>query len=1036
MKRSKKNILHTIYGIVTVAVLMVVVFRNYLAEPWLASDVTWENVVYAVTTDEGIMAILDDGGYRITITDANGHVENIIDADYDDGDLPTQISGMALDDNYLYLAESSLSTNGIRATETNISKYTFDGRRVATLMHSDAQEPESHVDNMVATGDSLFVLRNTGHAVQMSVFVDTLCVRRDTISIQGKQIFRARYNQLTQTTDILTIDGCQYTYHDGVTLDYSDALGDNDVCVFDVDRKGQLRYIDQNHHELRKITAPKPETLSAAQSASEKRDTLDDAHEMIRSLNMAAQKPATLLHTNAESLCNTIWHGRQYVCLAGASLESVNLVSLDDDSMTTISSAPYSTQHLALRYATILSLLVLIVALLWLLAVGAYKLVNGIRHAEERHRMVSDDAPIGIYDLYCSKGLYIILGFLICGVTVFSMYFNKEVELRKQYMQSVASYISSVSEESGMGEHILNIHDAEDSDSKDYGELESFVRKTCMTDRNADNFFEIGYAVVTLTHGGVPLNIISHQTSFNGHMLPLSSYGKHFDALRQGDVMQRVRQGETVSTTIRSDTQYQEVTLAPLYCRGHRLVGIVILNIDMWAVISGTLYEMIPTVIKLVTLIFLIIMLIGEVRITIGFLRIRSRRIKESGTRNFTTCEGHRTLRIMNNLTYYMILPLLPALLPTLVEEGGTTLDAAMLIALPLSARGLMVVLPSLFTGIYTKRNPRAYQFWGGGSRVVIYSMCIVAVWLHSYWIFLVAMILQGVSCAICSTSARSIRIVDTKPHPRYSKLVYTSMEETVASAIGVPLGVFIFDNFGIVAAFAAAAVISLLHPLFAVLFIGSDINVTEPAKATQTAAVRERMNEFLTYLLRKDMIAAVVFALLPIGCLPFFVAYLLPLYNAYQGNPVVVVGLLTMFLSMTSFLAAPEVFTRLVDRGGNIYSIKVGLALMSLAFLFFAVEQTMLSFSLMLFVTGIFFIVMTTNIERIQIAAAKEQHIELNNYYGVFAAITSSGGIISPLLLGMLAGVGYSFLGFVWAAIMAICFIAYIMLNRKRVKN
>lgn len=973
--------------------LIVLIFNAPLLFSSHEKAIRWSMPETACENDNGVRCVVDKYWTQMTVLNPDMTVRSMVTAKFSSSISPDSFSSIAIDDNYIYILDLVRSKNGTSIESERILKYDLDGRYVSTVYTNAAtnHDFQGNIRNIMVYDGNLYVLKTHGETAKVFRIDDGVAKEIMHCAFPDSPIQVASYQPEINTMTASTMNGKSFVF-DGVTCE-AVTLSDSTALIANVVAMGDgSRYIlDRTNGVLVKQGADGSENI------------------------VCHTKAIWLLH-NAPS--GTIRH----LFLCDEAGNSVTSVSVADHKLSVMTSVMRSAKHLFRWRLTLSALIVFALALLYYLTIVVVGLVRNRVAAREAERQMKDGEVLSPAALYGKPALFIILSFIVTGLLLSVATYRITMDYATTNATNIATSISSISGEA-LGEAVKRLDAADEYGNADYKMVYGFCQALCAG--NNDDGFDLLFDLLRLD--GDSLYYVFDHTAMNvlGSAIPQSS----LNALGLGALADSIGRGQKISHKFRtSNGQGIYTVAAPIYDASHEVVGAITVINDLDAVGEHAKEDVLTILLRAFSLLSFIVMLFVELKLIREFLKIRSERIATAG-KKVTICEGHRELRIITRLPFYLLVPFIAPYSRQIAIESGMLGDPGMLAALPLSIYGLLMAVGGLFMSIITKKNPgRSINIASAATLVVAAIFLVNHLYFKSYYLLIVAFSLFGLMSAVNSSACKAIRLFDLKPNERYRNLVFTNMEPPIYASIGAALGSLAYESMGFVAVIGLLALACIAAIVLSKLFVADDINITIVAK--KTANDNRKVN--LRYFMRLDVIGFLIFVSIPTSFLMQYTSFMLPMFNENLGNTILMVGFLTLMTKLLPIPISPNIIMSMKEKSVATSGI-ISLTALTLAFFAFALQPSMMSLAVMLFVLGIFYSVLQTLVERFQIESAQTSGVIPSDVNGAFALALSVGDFAGPLCLAAMMAIGDSATGIISGAFCLLCIVGLLLTSRKR---
>ncbi len=953
----------------------------------------------AFENDEDMGCVVDKYWTRLIVLNTDKTVRSVISAEYESTIAPDGFSEVTLDDRYIYLLDKVRSKNGTSVISERILKYDLDGHYVSTE-YKDTEsscDDSGYISSLKVFNDTLFVLKAHGDSVFVLRIGNGMADEVTRCSFPGFSIRHATYQPEISTVVASTMDGRAFLFRDGVTEEVR--LSDSTSIISDlvVMPEGVRYVLDQKNGLLVRQAPDSSET-------------------------MVCRSDAAWLCYNAPSGSIT----RLFMC--DDADNTVTSISVPDHVQTICTSAERSSSHLVKWYLTFFSLVVFALMLLYYLSSF---IVRTVKHRIQARKAEEDLHRNGVLSpaiLYGKPALFIITSFMITGALLSIFSHRLMLDHAESSTFNIAASISSISGET-IGEAVKRLDSADDYRGRDYKTVNNFCRAFCSG--NNDMGFDLLFDLYRLDpHTGKLFYVIDHVTSnalgTEVHQKRLKSYGidSYFKSVTTGESQSfKMKTGKGPGAYC---------SMAPIYDSLGQITGAILVINNLDAINAHSKEAVLSILLKAFSLLAVLVMLFVELKLIREFLKIRKLRFESEG-RKVTICEGHRELRIVTRLPFYLLVPFIAPYAKQMAIESGMSGDPAMLAALPLSVFGLLMTIGCSFMSIYTKRNPgRAINIASLVNLAATALLLFNHLYFKDYGVLIVAYSILGLMSALTITACKAIRLYDMKPDKRYSKLVFTNLENPVFSSVGAALGSLVYDSLGFAAVTVVLALVCIAAIIFSKLFIAPDINI---AAREEKDEVRENRRMILRYFMRLDVIGFLLFVAVPVGFLMQYASFMLPMFNEKLGNTILLVGFLTLLTKILPIPISPNIILSMQEKRISTSAI-ISFSALAVAFFVFAFRPTMIWLAVMLFVLGVFHPVIQTLIERFQIESAKKYGIIPSDANGIFNMASCVGDFAGPLCLATMMVISDSAVGVISGSVSLICVVGVLLTFRRTILN
>jgi len=959
-------------------------------------SIHWDMPVVAFENDEDIGCVVDKYWTRLTVLNPDKTVRSVISTGYASTIAPDGFSEVALDDRYVYLLDKVKSKNGTSVISERVLKYDLDGQYVSTEYDDtgSSHDARGYIRSLKVYDGNLFILKTHGDSAYVLSIVDGIAVEVMRCSFPGSPIRHATYQPEISAVTASTMNGKAFLFRDGVTEEVR--LSDRTSIISNmVIMPDGVRYILDQKNGLLVRQAP-------------------DLSETV-----VCRSDAVWLWYNAPS------GSFNHLFLCDDADNTVTSISLPYHRQSVSTSAGQPFNHLVKWYLTWFSLIVLALVLLYYLSLF---IVRTVKHRIPTRKAEEDLHRNGLLSpavLYGKPALFIITSFLITGILLSVSSYRIMLDHAVSSTFNIASSISSISGET-IGDAVKMLDSPDDYGSRDYISVCNFCETFCSGEDNTG--FDLLFDLYRLNPDTGNLYYVIDHAALNA--LGTEILQKRLENFGLNSYFKSVTAGEHQSFKLRTGKGLGTYcALAPIYDSFGQVTGAVLVFSDLDAVKTHSKEAVLTILLRAFSLLSVLIMLFVELKLIREFLKVRKLRFISEG-RKVTICEGHRELRIVTRLPFYLLVPFIAPYARQLAIESGINGDPGMLAALPLSIYGLLMVFGGMFMSIFTKRNP--------GRSINIGSVVTLAVgalllfnhlYFKNYSVLVAALSVLGLTSALTIAACKSIRLFDIRPDKRYSKLVYTNMEPPVYASMGAVLGSLVYDSLGFAAVIAVFALVCIAAIILSKLFIAPDINI---AVCEEKDEVRENRMMNVRYFMRMDVIGLVLFVAVPAGFLMQYTSFMLPMFNEKLGNTVLLVGFLTLMTKILPIPVSPNIIFSMKEKSVS-SSVVVSLSALALAFFAFALRPTMVCLAVMLFVLGIFHPVIQTLIERYQIESAKKYGINPSDANGIFTMASCVGDFAGPLCLAAMMVISDSAVGVISGSVSVLCILGVLLTFRKK---
>jgi len=993
------NSAHKIIKYILPVLAMLALIELVFNAPTLFSShektIRWSLPEIACENDEGVCCIVDKNWTQMTVLNPDKTIRSAVSTKFSSSIAPDNFCDIAIDNDYVYILDRVRSKNGTSIKSERILKYDLDGRYVSKAYVDDdtIHDMQGNIRSIKIYDGELYVLK--AHGESASVFHIHEGAEKEIMrcSLPGLPIQAASYQPEINMMTVSTMNGKSFLFNgkvcEEVKLSDSTALIANIVAMPD----GSRYVLDRNNGLLIKQQTDLSETV-------------------------VCPTKAVWLGYNAPS--GTIKH----VYLCDDAGNTVSSVSVPDHKLQHMTSAEQPVRQLVKWHLTTCSFGVLVLVLVYYLFRFIIRSVRKRIPVLKEEKRQNDNGILSPVALYGKPALFIFLSFLITGLLLAVTIYRITMEQAVTNTNIIASSISAISGET-IGDAVKRLDNAADYGNSDYQTVYNLCRTICAGKNNGG--FDLLFNVLRIDSVSGDFYYVIDNAAMNV-LGAVISPGRMRD-LGLDSISNSVRRGEDQSYKFQTSIGRGIYSVAsPIYDSSHEIVGAIMVINDLDAVGDYAQENVLTILLRAFSLLAFILLLFVELKLIREFLKVRKERFAAAG-KKVTICEGHRELRILTRLPFYLLVPFIVPYTKQLAVSSGLSGDPGMLAAIPLSIYGLLLAVSGLFMSIITKKNP--------GRSIVIANLVTLAVsvilivnhlYFKSYYLLLIAFSLLGLMAAIQIAACKAIRLYDLKPDERYKKLVFTNMEPPIYASIGAALGSLIYDSMGFTAVIVVLALVCIATIVISRIFISSDINISLVEKKT---SVKDGGN--LRYFLRPDVIGFILFASIPVSFLMQYTSYMLPMFNERLGNTVLVVGFLTLMTKLLPLPISPNIIMSMKEKKTST-SAMISLSALAIAFFAFALQPTMISFAVMLFVLGIFYPVIQTLIERFQIESARTSGIIPSDVNGVFAMATCIGDFAGPLCLAAMMAIGDSATGVISGAFCILCIAGLLLTSRKRI--
>jgi len=959
-------------------------------------SISWDMPVMAFENDEGIGCVVDKYWNRLTVLNPDKTVRSVISTKYASTVAPDGFSEVTMDDRYVYLLDKVRSKNGTSVISERILKYDLDGKYVSTEYEENGSyhDTRGYIRSLKVYEDSLFILKTYGDSAYILRIGDGIAEEVIRCSFPGSTIRQATYQPEISAVTTSTMDGRAFLFREGFTeeirLSDSTSIISNMVIMPD-----GIRYILDQKNGLLVRQAP-------------------DLSETV-----VCRSDAMWLWYNAPS--GSI--SSLFVC--DDADHTVSSISLPDHKLTVSTSAGYPFSHLVKWYLTLFSLIVLALVLLYYLSLF---IIRTVKHRIPARKAEEDMHRSGVLSpavLYGKPALFIITSFLITGILLSVSAYRIMLDHAVSNTVNIASSISSISGET-IGDAVKRLDSAADYGNKDYDAVYNFCQAFCTGENNTG--FDLLFDLYRLDPDTGNFYYVIDHTVLNtlGTEIPQ----KRLECFGFDSYFKSVTFGENQSFKLKTGKgPGAYCAMAPIYDSFGQITGAILVFNDLDAINAHSKEAVLELLLKAFSLLSVLIMLFVELKLIREFLNVRKLRFASEG-RKVTICEGHRELRIVTRLPFYLLVPFIAPYAKQLAIESGMSGEPGMLAALPLSVFGLLMAVGGSFMTIFTKRNPgRSINIASLVNLAVAALLLFNHIHFKNYGVLVAAYSILGLMSALTLAACKSIRLYDMKPDKRYSKLVYTNMEHPVFASIGAALGSLVYDSLGFAAVIAVFALVCISAIILSELFIAPDINIAVNEEKDEVR-VNRKMN--IRYFMRMDVIGFVLFVAVPVGFLMQYTSFMLPMFNEKLGNTVLLVGFLTLMTKIFPIPISPNIIFSMKENSPS-SSVIISLSALALAFFAFAFRPTMACFAFLLFALGIFHPVIQTLVERFQIESAKKYGIIPSDVNGIYMMALCVGDFAGPLCLAAMMVISDSAVGVISGSVSVLCIVGLLLSFRKK---
>jgi len=987
--KAVKRILHTLAALSLVELLFnaVILFspRDKTVR-WFMPEAAFEN-------DEGVCCVIDNNWTRMTILNPDGTIRSTVSTKYSSSTAPDNFSGVAIDDRYICILDKVKSRNGTSIESERVLQYDLNGRYVSTI-YSDTDtdhEFQGNIRDIALFEGSLFVLKAHGDTATVIRVCDGAEKEVMHCSIPGNPVQYASYQPEINTMAVSTMNGKSFVFDGEVCEEVRLSDSSSLIATFTVMPDGSRYILDCSNGLLIRQDADLSETV-------------------------VCQTDAIWLWHNAPS------GSMKHLYLCNDADNTVTAVSVPDNSYVVSTGADHPTKHIVKWYLTLCCLIILILVLLYYLAGFVVRTVKHRIPARKAEEALHQSGVISPAVLYGKPALFISLSFIVTGVLLSVSAYRISMDYAASSTSNIASSISSISGES-IGNAVKMLDSPEDFGNDGYKAVYNFCQAFC-AGKNNDGF-DLLFDMYRIDPDTGRISYVFDHTAMNVLGTPI--HRERINNLGLSSYFNSVLEGKDSSFRLRAGSGPGIYSaLSPVYDSSHSIVGAILVITDLNAISEHSLDAVLTILLRAISLLAVIIMLFVELKLTREFMKLRTERCAAAG-RRVTICEGHRVLRIITRLPFYLLVPFIAPYARQMAIQSGVSGEPGMLAALPLSVYGLLMALSGSFMSIITKRNPgRAINV---ASVVTIAAAALLLcnhLYFRNYLLLVFAFSLLGLMSAVTISACKAIRLLDMKPDRRYSKLVFTNMEPPVYASIGAALGSLVYESMGFAAVIAVLVMVCLAAIVLSKLFIASDININAADRKCEAIANR-KMD--IRYFMRPDVIAFVLFVAVPVSFMMQYTSFMLPMFNESLGNTVLLVGFLTMITKLFPIPISPNVIMSMREKSIS-RSVIISYTALALAFLAFAFRPTMACFAVLLFVLGVFNPVLLTMIEKFQIESARASGIIPSDVNGIFAMASCVGDFAGPICLAAMMAVGEAATGVISGLVCVLC-IAAILLSK-----
>lgn len=958
--------------------------------------IRWFMPESACENDNGVCCVVDNNWTQLTVLNPDKTIISSISAKFSSTTAPDCISDIALDDAYVYILDKVKSKNGTSIESERVLKYEIDGSFVSTVYtdHETDRDFQGNIRNIRIFDGNLYVLK--AHGESATVFRISEGVEKEIMhcSFPGSPIQFASYQPEMNTLTASTMNGRFFVLKGEICEEVK--LSDRSSLVTDIVimPDGSRYVLDCKNGRLVRQYA--------------------DLSEIV------------ICRTDASRLCHNAPSGTiRHIYLCDDSDNTVTSVSIPEHEQDIVSSAEHPLSYLVKWYLTLCSLIVLALALIHYLSivlVGSIKHRTPVRKLEKR---LQENGVISPAALYGKPALFIILSFLVTGLMLSGSAYHITMDYAVSNTDNIAASISSISSDT-IGDAVRWLDSAGKYESSEYKTVCNFCQAFCTGRKNAG--FDLLFDLVRIDPDTGALSYVFDHTAVN--VLGTTISKKRISNYGLDSSINSVIHGEDQSYRFRTDSGHGfYAAISPIFDSSRKVTGFIIVINDLDAISEHSKEAILTILLRAFSLLSIVIMLFVELKLTHEFLKIRKKRFAVTGNET-TICEGHRELRIVTRLPFYLLAPFIAPYAKQLAMQSGMSGEPGMLAALPLSIYGLVMAAGSVFMSIFTKRDPgRSINTASIVTLAVAGILLFNHLYLKSFYLLVFAYALLGIVAAVTIAACKAIRLYDLKPDNKYKKLVFTNMEPPIYASVGAALGSLVYDSLGFAAVIGVLALTCVVAIVLSKLFIASDINISKPEEKTVAKDYR-KMN--IRYFLRIDVIGFLLLVAIPAGFLMQYTSFMLPMFNESLGNTILVVGSLTLMTKLLPIPLSPNIIMSLKGKTTSTSAI-ISLSALALSFFAFALQPTMTSFALVLFVLGLFHPVFLTLTEKFQIDSAKTSGIIPSNVNGIFAMALCVGDFAGPICLAAMMAVGDSAIGVISGAFCILCIVGVLLTFRKR---
>lgn len=957
--------------------------------------------VFAVENDEGNICVVDVDWTNMTILNPDHSIRATIQSNHTSQNLPDLFSYVSMDERFIYITDRLLSDNGMYVKGERILKYNLDGEYLSTL-YADTFETvavSGKISSTTLYEGCLFMVKADGDSVNVECInlEDGKCSVCTRVAASVKDVY---YQPEVKVLTYCTKDGRCFEYSNGESKRIM--LSDTSASIARVvHTKDDSRFIlDTKNNVLVRQDSDLTETV--------------------------------VCETSSNGLwLNSPTDEARHLFLCDEAKSVVTSIGINDGKAHTFSSAEWPTSHIFWWYLTLICILLLSLIVVYFVILF---IIHGVKKSDDSDQM----SPA---NLYGKPAFFIFISFIVTGLMFSISYYQARIDKAVSDMASIASSISEMSKGDpvnhsySLGDAVKRVDSPDDYGNDDYNHIRFLCNSICA--QNSDlGFFDVQFDVFRYDRQTDKVTYV-----YDHSMLNLVGAPLQMETVRsQGadTCVTKVLKGENTHFLFETGRGAGVLLVfSPIYDSEGDIVGYIQIVNDFDAISQHTIQDIMHILLRIFTMLSVVLMAFVELKLLFGIVRLRKERFAAAG-HPVTICEGHRPMRVLGKIPFFIFVPFIAPYSKELAVESGIFGDPMMLAALPLSFNGFIATVASPFISMLTKRNPGRYQILSNLLYVLTAVIFLLNhLYFRNYYVVLALMGLIGFASILSNGSLKNIRFFDLKPDERFSKVIFTNMEPPIGAAIGAALGALLYDWVGIKGALIVLAVVGLLGALFSRLFIASDINISKADAARRVSAndnpkAKNNVKSYLRYLLSLEVLACMLCVCIPLGFIGQFTSYVLPMFNENLGYAVLVVGFLTLLTRLLPLMFSSSIVTALKDKRIEI-SFGICFAAIAAVLFLFALRQTIICFALTIIIIEVIFPILKTLIDKFQIGSAKRAGVNPSDMNGFFEITMSVGTFVGPLCFAALISVSYSAVGWISGLVCVACAVAMFFLSLKK---